>query len=205
MKIETDFASLKEFVVVDLETTGFNPQSNRIVEICLIKVDGSNLRLDQGGQTKLRTETILHRINPTVSIPRSASRVHGISDQDVAGSPTFADISGEVRAFLADLPIVSHNVAFDTEFLDYEFARAKSKPIKTNRRLCTMLAVHERASLKAGKKVKWPKLSESGPYVGVSFQQSVTHSASEDATNCLRLAVGLMTTYIDPTTRLRTH
>jgi len=63
---------------IDLETTGLSVSSDRIVELTVFKIhpDGSD-------------EFRSVRINPEVPIPKSATAIHGITDEDVAGKPRF--------------------------------------------------------------------------------------------------------------------
>src|SRR3954452_12860804 len=72
----------RPLAVIDLETTGTDTKVDRIVEI-------SVLRLLPGGKHDHRTR----RVNPGVPIPREATAVHGISDDDVAAMPTFRAIA----------------------------------------------------------------------------------------------------------------
>ena len=69
----------RPLAVIDLETTGTDIRTDRIVEISVIRVDPC-------GDREHRTR----RINPGVPIPPDATAVHGISDADVADQPTFA-------------------------------------------------------------------------------------------------------------------
>lgn len=200
MRIETDFSGLGTAVVLDFETTGVNAATDRVVSFCAIRADFGCVRLNNG-QLNLPTVSMQEVVNPTIRIPQSASRVHGIYDKDVVGKRTFAEAAQELRDFIGDSALISHNMRFDGEFLDAEFARSRINPMKFNRRFCTMLAVHKRAKIVKGDGAKWPRLAESGQYVGVSSNQSETHTAVEDAIIALKLVVGLMTTYVDPATR----
>lgn len=104
----------KPLAVLDLETTGLNPQSDRIVEISvlLIQPDGSRL-------SKTR------RVNPGVPIPAGAAAVHGIRDEDVAGEPRFAQIARAFAEFLSGADITGFNVrGYDLPLLRHEFERA---------------------------------------------------------------------------------
>lgn len=99
---------------VDLETTGTNRQTDRIVEIAVLKVFPD-------GETDLRSQ----RVNPEVSIPAEAARVHGIRDEDVRELPTFRRIAKSLAAFLEDADLAGFGVArFDLPLLEAEFRRA---------------------------------------------------------------------------------
>ena len=72
----------KPIVFFDLETTGVNVAQDRIVEISILKILTNQTEI-------LKT----YLINPGVSIPESASAIHGIFDKDVKNSPFFKDIA----------------------------------------------------------------------------------------------------------------
>jgi DNA polymerase-3 subunit epsilon len=103
----------KPLVILDLETTGVNVGSDRIVEIGLVKVHPS-------GSREVRT----HRINPTISIPPESSAVHGITDEHVKDAPTFASLAQELFAFLGGCDLAGYNSnKFDIPLLIEEFTR----------------------------------------------------------------------------------
>lgn len=98
---------------VDLETTGVNVASDRIVEISILKIhpDGNK-------------ENYTRRINPEISIPETSSAIHGIYDQDVAQEATFKELSSEISTFLADSDLAGYNSnKFDFPLLMEEFLR----------------------------------------------------------------------------------
>ena len=104
----------RPLVVFDLETTGVNPTTDRIIEICMLKVFPE-------GHEELRT----YRINPTVPIHEQATAVHGITDADVADKPTFKDLSNEINHFLRECDFGGFNSnKFDFPMLVEEFYRA---------------------------------------------------------------------------------
>ena len=76
----------KPICFFDLETTGINITNDRIVEISILKVYPNG-----------KEETYTQRVNPTIPIPPEVTKVHGISDADVADKPTFKEISKEVH------------------------------------------------------------------------------------------------------------
>ena len=104
----------KPLVVFDLETTGVQVATDRIVEIYCIKIqpDGS--------------EEHLHQVlNPTVPIPPEVSAIHGIWDKDVIDKPTFQEFSKTLQAFLGVCDFGGFNSnRFDFPLLAEEFYRA---------------------------------------------------------------------------------
>lgn len=100
------------FVVVDVETTGLDPQKDRICEIAFIEMKGFK-EID-------RFSTLL---NPTIPIPFNVSSIHGIYDEDVLKAPSFADIADILLSKLSDAVVVGHNIQFDLGFIKNEFIR----------------------------------------------------------------------------------
>lgn len=99
----------------DLETTGTNINHDRIVEISVVKLmpDGTVLE---------RTR----RINPEMHIPEEATAVHHITDEDVAGEPTFRQVAASLAQLLTGCDIAGFNSnRFDIPLLDQEFSRAQ--------------------------------------------------------------------------------
>lgn len=101
----------RPLIFFDLETTGVDPQSDRIVEIGLI-------RIAPDGSRELRTR----RLNPERAIPAAASAVHGIYDADVRDQPTFRQIARGLLDWLEGADLAGFNVRrFDLPLLDREF------------------------------------------------------------------------------------
>jgi len=101
-------------VFFDIESTGLSVASDRIVEISAVKVfpDGSR---------EVRTR----RINPTIPISPEAQAVHGISDADVAGEPTFKQVARSLARWMEGCDIAGYNsMKFDIPLLSEEFMRA---------------------------------------------------------------------------------
>ncbi len=104
----------KPLVFFDLETTGINITHDRIVEISIIKVwpDGREVE---------RTR----RVNPEMHIPEEATAIHHITDEDVAGEPTFKQIAKSLAEIFNDSDIAGFNSnRFDIPLLIEEFNRA---------------------------------------------------------------------------------
>ena len=101
-------------IFFDLETTGINISTDRIVEMSYIKV------YPNGNE-----ESKSMRINPEMHIPEQASAVHGIYDKDVADCPTFKEVAKGIARDFADSDIAGFNSnRFDVPVLAEEFLRA---------------------------------------------------------------------------------
>ena len=105
---------LRPIVFLDLETTGLNLTTDRIVEIALLKVD-------QEGKKVVKRKLI----NPEKPIPAEVSAIHGITDDMVRDAPTFRQIANEVKQFLEGADLGGYNSnKFDWPLLMEEFLRA---------------------------------------------------------------------------------
>ena len=105
-----------DFVVFDIETTGFSPVKNRIIEIGAVKVSG--------GQIKDHFSSF---VNPDVPIPFEIEKLTGINDTMVIGAPTIETVLPDFLAFCADAVLVAHNANFDMSFI---IENAKRQGIK---------------------------------------------------------------------------
>lgn len=103
----------RPLVSIDVETTGTNPLTDRIVEVGLVQ-----LALD-GTRSEMRW-----LVNPGCPIPPDATAVHGITDEAVAHAPPFVDIATELAAALFGVDLCGFNLrALDIPILRAEFAR----------------------------------------------------------------------------------
>lgn len=101
-------------VFLDLETTGMNIVTDRIVEIALIKV------YPEG-----REEEKIYLINPETHIPEASSKIHGILDEDVKDKPTFKEVARNIAQFIEGCDFAGFNSnRFDIPLLAEEFLRA---------------------------------------------------------------------------------
>ncbi|NDW11899.1 3'-5' exonuclease [Bacteroides sp. 214] len=101
-------------VFFDLETTGTNINSDRIVEICYLKVHPNG-----------NEESKTMRINPEMHIPEEASAIHGIYDQDVVDCPTFKGVAQSIANDIEGCDLAGFNSnRFDVPVLVEEFLRA---------------------------------------------------------------------------------
>ncbi|MCV7379804.1 3'-5' exonuclease [Mycobacterium alsense] len=101
------------FTVVDLETTGLNPETDRIVEIGLVKFSADGRTIDEFA-------TLVN--NPGSS--REAIGVHRILDSDLVGAPPIEDVLREAFSFISGTVLVAHNFAFEGGFLSVAAWRA---------------------------------------------------------------------------------
>lgn len=105
----------RPLAVIDLETTGTNVATDRIIEIAIIKVFP-----DKSTQSKVK------RINPGMPIPPGSTAIHGISDADVKDEPTFKQVANELRQFLENCDLAGYNSnRFDIPLLVEEFLRVE--------------------------------------------------------------------------------
>jgi len=110
---------------IDLETTGVNLASDRIVEIAIIKVMPDNER-----QVKRKL------LNPEMPIPKQSSDIHGITDEMVKDAPTFKQVGNEIKQFLENCDLGGYNSnRFDIPVLMEEFLRAGMDVDLSNRRM----------------------------------------------------------------------
>jgi DNA polymerase III subunit epsilon len=110
---------------IDLETTGVNLSTDRIVEIAIVKVlpDGSR-------QTKRKL------LNPGIPIPQQSSDIHGITDEMVKDAPTFKMVANELKQNIENCDLGGYNSnRFDIPLLMEEFLRAGIEVDLSNRRM----------------------------------------------------------------------
>ena len=103
-------------IVLDTETTGLDwKQGHRIIEIGCVEL-----------VNRRKTQVSYHQyINPQRGIDDAAQEVHGLSNEDLADKPLFADIAAEFLEFVGDAELIIHNAEFDIGFLDNELRTAE--------------------------------------------------------------------------------
>lgn len=115
----------KPLASIDLETTGVNLGTDRIVEIAIVKV------LPDGNRSVKRK-----LINPEMPIPKTSSDVHGITDEMVKDAPTFKQVANELKQVLDGCDIAGYNSnRFDIPLLMEEFLRVQVEFDMKGRRL----------------------------------------------------------------------
>lgn len=102
-------------VFFDLETTGTNIVTDRIVEISYLKISPNG-----------REESKTIRINPEMHIPEQVTAIHGITDEDVADCPRFKEVAREIARDFEGCDLAGYNSnRFDIPLLAEEFLRAE--------------------------------------------------------------------------------
>lgn len=104
----------KPLCIFDLETTGISVGKDRIVEICILKVNPNGSR-----------ESKTWLVNPEMPIPQESSAIHGIYDADVQDAPTFKEIAPKIMELIAGSDLGGFNSnRFDVPLLAEELLRA---------------------------------------------------------------------------------
>jgi DNA polymerase III subunit epsilon len=148
---------------IDLETTGVNLATDRIVEIAIVKIFPDE------------SKTIKRKlINPQMPIPKSSSEIHGITDEMVKDAPTFKQVANELKQFIEDADLSGYNSnRFDIPILMEEFIRAGQTINMTNKKMIDVQHIFhlmEKRTLAAAYKF----------YCGKELTDA--HSAEADAT-----------------------
>ena len=90
-------------VIVDLETTGFNPSTCKIIEVAALDT--------------ITKKTFQSLINPGISIPIAVTELTGITNAEVKNFPYFYEVKQDLLKFIHNKTIIGYNVAFDKRFL----------------------------------------------------------------------------------------
>ncbi|WP_426939759.1 exonuclease domain-containing protein [Pseudarthrobacter sp. S6] len=121
MRIEDVEALLhgkREFVCVDLETTGISTPSSRIIEVAAA-------RINSNGKLTREFTSLAH---PGSGYVHGAEFVHGIKQHEVESAPPIATVLHQLLDFIGDRVVVAHNLPFENRFLTFELGRALIDP-----------------------------------------------------------------------------
>ncbi|HYI25473.1 MAG TPA: exonuclease domain-containing protein, partial [Thermomicrobiales bacterium] len=122
---------LDRFVAIDTETTGINPERDRLIEVAIV-VYGPEGEIDRYSQL----------IDPGRKLPLDIVRLTGITDDMLAGAPSIDEVRSTIRNQIGTLPIVGHNVDFDVEMLQRAGISIPNRRIDTYR-LATLLVPNQ--------------------------------------------------------------
>lgn len=116
-------------IAVDTETTGLDAARARIVQIGAAGISGGRIEPER------RLDVL---VDPGESVPPAAARIHGITDERLAGQPDFAAAWARFRDFAGERILVGHSIGFDLAVMERE-CRAAGLPWAKPRALCTRL------------------------------------------------------------------
>jgi len=164
--------------VFDIEATGTSPRADRIVEIAVIKMEPDGTR-----------STHTSRVNPGIKIPAEATRVHGITDADVAACPSFPDIAPGLFELLQGCDLAGYNLLrYDIPMLVEEFLRAGIDFRAEGRRVVDAQRIFHRRE---------PRDLSAALLFYCDASHSDAHGAEADAAATLRVLEGQLKTYPD--------
>jgi len=133
----------KSLAIVDVETTGMSAHYNRIIEIAILRIEGSKI-----------VDTFTSFVNPGVYIPSFITHLTGISNVDVENAPDFGKVKNKINKFLKGATFVAHNATFDYNFIGKSFEREQMQfeskkccTVRLSRRLYPQYKSHSLAAL----------------------------------------------------------
>lgn len=153
----------REFVCIDLETTGISARSGRVIEIGAV-------RFNSKGQL---TREFSSLVFPGDGYLHGAEYIHGISQREVEAAPPVAAVLGQLIDFVGDRVVVAHNLPFENRFLGSELERARLEPADTVG-FCTYSAARRLVRTSTNH-----KLATLAQHFGI--RQSSSHRALPDA------------------------
>ena len=106
-------AGPREYIVVDIETTGIDPTCHFITELGAVKIKDGQIIKEYS-----------QLINPGVQISKQITDITGIDNTMVANAPIFTQVIDDFLDFIENHPIIGHNILFDFSFLKYHCQQA---------------------------------------------------------------------------------
>ena len=104
-----EFIKNKNIVVLDIETTGIKANTDKIIELYMLKVYNNEV-----------VEEYHSKFNPEIEIPLFISNLTGIYQWHVDSSPTIDQEIENIKTFIGDSVVIGHNLKFDLSFLNYD-------------------------------------------------------------------------------------
>lgn len=163
--------SLKNYVVIDVETTGLDADHDEIIEVAAIRYSA--------GEVKEAFQTYIKPLN---SIPKKATDINGITNEMVENAPHFSQIVAELENFIGTSNLVGHNIEFDIKFLyaaGYDMFRFKNRKYYDSLKLA-------RRVIKPDEVTNYNLHNLIHEYSGC-FESANAHSALSDCLDTMRL------------------
>lgn len=117
---------MQRVAIIDFETTGMYPDSDRIIEVAVALVENGEV-----------IDTFDQLMDPGFRVPSFIASLTGISTEMVRGQPSPEEVMPQLRAFVGDCPCLAHNASFDRRFFEHEMQRADQA--HTRPWLCSVL------------------------------------------------------------------
>lgn len=157
------------YVAIDLETTGLDPDIDRIIEVGAV-------RFDEAGNELAVFEQV---VNPGREIPPFIERFTGVTNDMVRGAPKLTDLESSLRDFVGSARVIGHNVGFDLHYLRREGLQLGASAVDTAelaRYLLPTLRSHSLAEVSAE----------------LGIEPAIQHRALSDARTAARVFAGLL-------------
>lgn len=174
----------RELISIDIESTGVDVKTDRIVELALVVLrPGDCFTRNTDWPRKCR------RLNPDIPIPQVASNIHGITNAHVIDKPRFAQVATSLYGLLTDCDITGYNVRqFDVPLLSAEFARCNLKWPQPDQVIVDAYEIFRR---------KEPHTLERAlKYYTSRGLGDEAHAADADALAALEVLIGQSTDYV---------
>ena len=134
-----EFIKNKNIVVLDIETTGIKANTDKIIELYMLKVYNNEV-----------VEEYHSKFNPEIEIPLFISNLTGIYQWHVNSSPTIDQEIENIKTFIGDSVVIGHNLKFDLSFLNYDLinngfeniANENIDTLKLSRALLRLSLIH---------------------------------------------------------------
>lgn len=160
------------WVALDVETTGIDPESDRIIEVAAVKF--------RGEETHGEFQSLINPGN-SVEVSEFIEGYTGIERQDLDAAPSFPDIANDLLAFIGSSPVVGHTVGFDLAFLR-SHGLSITSPVSDVYDLARVFLPDARSH----------RLGRIAAELGVHFVESEAHRALYDAEVTRRVFVELV-------------
>jgi DNA polymerase-3 subunit epsilon len=171
-------ALIRSMVFIDIESTGTDVMRDRVIEIgvVVLKPDGTRTNWSS-------------RFNPQRLIPPEATRIHGITDADVAEAPLFCDVAPRLHRGLQGKDLAGYNLRrFDLPLLDEEFRRCGMNLPVAGVRIVDCLGIFAK---------KQPRKLEDAVRRYCGREHSEAHGAAQDAAATVDVFLGQLQAYAD--------